>query len=124
MALHRGGVTSADPSAEYYTEERCHILVTDAVDDADVSLARARVEPGVTTARHSLTGVDERYVLIAGEGLVEVGADDPALVGPGDVVAIPAGVGQRITNTGTTDLVFLCICTPPFRPECYLDLEQ
>lgn len=123
MALRRGGVTSTDSSAEYYTEERCHILVTDAPNDDDVSLARARVEPGVTTARHSLTGVDERYVLLAGEGLVEVGADDATVVGPGDVVAIPAGVSQRITNTGTTDLVFLCICTPPFTPDCYVDLE-
>lgn len=124
MALRRTGVTSADPITEYFTEERCHILVTNAVDDEDASIARARVEPGVTTAQHSLTGVDERYVLIAGEGLVEIGNDPPARVGPGDVVAIPAGVGQRITNTGTADLVFLCICTPPFRPECYLDLEQ
>jgi mannose-6-phosphate isomerase-like protein (cupin superfamily) len=124
MALRRGGVTSADSSAEYYTEERCHILVTGAPNDDDVSLARARVEPGVTTARHSLTGVDERYVLLAGEGLVEVGADDVTMVGPGDVVAIPAGVSQRITNTGTTDLVFLCICTPPFTPDCYVDLER
>jgi mannose-6-phosphate isomerase-like protein (cupin superfamily) len=123
MALRRGGVTSPDPRAEYYTEERCHILVADAANDDDVSLARARVEPGVTTARHSLTGVDERYVLIAGEGLVEVGDGHATMVGPGDVVAIPAGVSQRITNTGTTDLVFLCICTPPFTPDCYVDLE-
>jgi mannose-6-phosphate isomerase-like protein (cupin superfamily) len=123
MGLNRSGVTSADPAAEYFTEERCHILVTDAGDDDTVSIARARVEPGVTTAWHSLTGVDERYVLISGQGVVEVGDDAPATVGPGDVIAIPAGARQRITNTGGGDLVFLCICTPPFTADCYVDLE-
>lgn len=123
MGLNRSGVTSAHEADEYYTEERCHILVTDAVDDDTVSIARARVEPGVITAWHSLSGVDERYVLISGSGLVEVGDEEPARVGPGDVVAIPAGVRQRITNTGREDLIFLCVCTPPFTPECYVDLE-
>jgi mannose-6-phosphate isomerase-like protein (cupin superfamily) len=123
VGLTRSGITSADPTEEFFTDERCHILVTDAIDDDTVSIARARVEPGVTTAWHSLTGVDERYVMISGSGLVEVGDGDPARVGPGEVVAIPAGVRQRITNTGPDDLVFLCICSPPFTPECYVDLE-
>jgi mannose-6-phosphate isomerase-like protein (cupin superfamily) len=121
--LSRPGVTSPDPSAEFFTDERCHILVSDAVDDDTVSIARARVEPGVTTAWHSLTGVDERYVLISGEGLVEIGDDAPTRVGAGDVVAIPSGERQRIINTGLTDLIFLCICTPPFTPDCYVDLD-
>jgi hypothetical protein len=30
-----------------------------------------------------------------------------------------AGATQRITNIGRTDLVFLCVCTPRFRPENY-----
>ena len=123
MGGPRAGVTRFDPESEYLTEERCHIVVTDAEDDGVVSLARARVEPGVTTAWHSLTGVDERYVMLAGEGEVEVGEDPPSPVGPGDVVAIPAGVRQRITNTGNTDLTFLCVCTPPFAPDCYVDLD-
>ena len=124
MAGLGAGVTRFDASLEYYTDERCHILVTDAVGDDVVSLARARVEPGVTTAWHSLTGVDERYFMLAGEGVVEVGDDEPTPVGPGDVVAIPAGVRQRITNSGDGDLIFLCVCTPPFTPDCYVDLES
>ena len=123
MALARPGVTSPDPDDEFFTEERCHILVSDAAGDDAVSIARARVEPGVTTAWHSLTGVDERYVMVAGEGRVEVGDDPPADVRAGDAVAIPAGVRQRITNMGTGDLVFLCICTPPFTRDCYVDLD-
>ena len=46
-----------------------------------------------------------------------------APVAVGDRVLIPAGVPQRITNTGDTDLEFYCLCTPRFRPEAYVDLE-
>ena len=38
-------------------------------------------------------------------------------------VRIPAGVRQRIRNTGPTDLVFLCICTPRFEQSAYRELE-
>ena len=41
-----------------------------------------------------------------------------------DVVAIAAGAPQRITNVGTADLVFLCVCTPSFRKETYLNLKS
>ena len=54
---------------------------------------------------------------------MEVGDLPPADVAPGDTVFIPAGVRQRITNTGSGDLVFYCICTPPFTPECYRPRE-
>lgn len=36
---------------------------------------------------------------------------------------IPAGVAQRIANTGTSDLLFYELCTPRFRKEAYRDLE-
>jgi mannose-6-phosphate isomerase-like protein (cupin superfamily) len=48
----------------------------------------------------------------------------PQLVEPGDVVVIPPLCRQRIANVGKTDLVFLAICTPRFRPENYEDLEK
>jgi mannose-6-phosphate isomerase-like protein (cupin superfamily) len=39
------------------------------------------------------------------------------------VVVIPAGVSQQIQNEGQGDLVFYCICTPRFTPDCYEPLE-
>ena len=42
---------------------------------------------------------------------------------PQRAVWIPAGVPQRISNTGEGDLVFHCLCTPRFRQEAYRDLE-
>ena len=113
-----------DPTAEFWTDERCWILESRNVDDDPAcSIARARVAPGVTTARHRVS-VDERYVILAGCGRVDVDGlagtgPEGTEVGPGDVVVIPAGVPQRIANVGTEDLVFLCVCTPRFTPECY-----
>ena len=107
---------------EFATGERCSI-VEELNDPArpEVSLARARVAPGVTTRRHLLRGTVECYVIRAGEGRVEIGGEVRDVV-PGDRVLIPADVAQRITNTGDTDLVFQCVCAPRFLPGNYVDL--
>ena len=104
---------------EIHTPERCFITEL-WNDDADweVSIAEARVEPGVVTQRHRLD-VDERYLIIQGVGRVEIEGLSPQQVVAGDVVAIPARSAQRIENTGTNDLLFLCICTPRFEPAGY-----
>ncbi|HVP64159.1 MAG TPA: cupin domain-containing protein [candidate division Zixibacteria bacterium] len=113
-----------DESAEFYTEERCYILeLSNTAEDEAVSIARARVLPGVTTRWHVVQH-DERYVIQSGNGRVEVGELAPTEVKPGDVVRIPCNVRQRIANTGADDLVFLAICTPRFRPENYVDVEE
>ena len=104
---------------EFPTGERCHI--TELMNDADVpqlSLARARVEPGVTTQLHALD-VREIYVILSGHGVMDTGDGEALEVGPGDCVDIPAGADQRIRNTGDRDLVFLCLCAPRFTPACY-----
>jgi len=117
-------IKPADELAEFATDERCHIIeVANDSGDAQLSIARARVEPGVTTAWHSLTGISERYLIVSGQGMVEIGDLAPALVGPGDVVRIPAGVAQRIGNTGDDQLIFYAICTPRFTAEAYVNLE-
>jgi mannose-6-phosphate isomerase-like protein (cupin superfamily) len=111
----------ADASSEYFFErEGCYIteLWNDA-GDPSVSIARARVTPGVATRWHRVHGTVERYVMLAGSGRVEVGDETPSVVGPGSVVLIPAGVRQRITNIGDDDLVFLAVCTPRFEHLAY-----
>jgi mannose-6-phosphate isomerase-like protein (cupin superfamily) len=110
---------------EYFTDERCHINELSNHDgDADVSVAQARVAPGVRTRLHRLRNTVERYVILTGEGLVEVGDLEPATVTKGDVVLIPPMCPQRITNTGEGDLLFLAICSPRFRQENYEDIES
>ena len=91
--------------------------------DKAVSVALARVKPGVTTRWHRLRGVTERYLILGGQGCVEVGDGPPEEVGPGAVVVIPPSVRQRITNLGDADLIFLAICTPRFTLAGYEDLD-
>ena len=94
------------------------------MDDPDVSIARARLEPGKTTRWHRLDGTIERYVILAGRGRVEIGALPPTDVAVGDVVLIPPMCRQRITNTGADDLVFLAICSPRYSDQAYEDIDD
>ena len=111
--------------AEFFTPERCYILeLSNSAEDDAVSIARARVLPGVTTRWHKVLGTAERYVILEGQGLVEVAGIGSQPVTVGDVVIIPADCPQRITNTGTSMLVFLAICTPRFLQEHYQDIEH
>ena len=113
-----------DLSSEFYTQEKCHIVeLSNTHNDPDLSIARARVEPGVTTRWHRLTNTCERYYIIKGRGRVEVGKLPVQEVNPGDVVIIPPMCRQRITNIGSEDLVFLAICTPRFSTDVYEDID-
>lgn len=117
-------VKKAGNPDEFWIRERCFIReIANTPDVNDFSLAETRVEPGVTTELHSLA-VKEWYVLTRGSGDIEVDGNAPDAVGRGDIVEIPAGVSQRITNTGDEDLVFYCLCLPRFTPDCYQSLEE
>jgi len=118
------GIKSNAAEQEYFFAEGCFITeLSNSNDDPEVSIARARVEPGRTTRWHYLLGATERYVVLQGAGLVEVDELPAQQVSDGDVVIIPAGARQRISNTGKSDLVFLAICSPRFTPAAYVDLE-
>lgn len=105
---------------EYYFEERCYITeLLNTSSDPDLSVARARVEPGITTALHRVIGTAEKYFILSGTGEMEIDGQAVGTVNPGDMVLIPPGQTQRITNTGTEDLIFLCFCTPRFEPGNY-----
>lgn len=115
----------ADRGDEVYFEEGCWITeLSNTEADPDVSIARARVEPGKTTRWHRLAATVERYLVLEGNGRVEIGDLPAADVGPGDTVLIPPDCRQRITNTGRDDLVFLAICSPRFTKRVYEDLQQ
>ena len=112
-------------SDEFFTSEKCYITeLSNTSDDPDASIARARVTPGVTTNWHRLNNITERYYIVSGEARVEIGELPPHDVNPGDVVIIPPMCNQRITNTGSEDLIFLAVCTPRFSNSAYEDLEE
>jgi len=121
----KASIKPRDLSAEFYTSEKCYIAEqSNSPDDPELSIARARVEPGVTTRWHRLAGTTERYYILAGRGLVEIGELPAQEVNPGDVVLIPPMCRQRITNSGPDDLVFLALCTPRYTTQAYEDIEE
>jgi mannose-6-phosphate isomerase-like protein (cupin superfamily) len=119
-------LSQSDESKEFFTNERCHILemLDNHNSDKPFSIARARVEPGITTAWHRLTDIMEYYYILSGKGFMEIGEEEGFNVGKNDLVTIPANFAQRIQNTGEEDLIFLAICNPPFTDANYEDLEN
>lgn len=113
------------PDQEYFFEEGCHIIeISNSPSDEQGSIAQATVKPGEQTRWHRLKNTFERYVVLSGEGLVEIGNHAPAKVAPKDVVLIPPDTSQRIKNIGNDDLVFLAVCTPRFKQQNYIDEES
>ena len=107
---------------EVFTREKCHI--TELLNDdliPNLSLATARVEPNITTELHELD-VDEVYYILKGQGNMQIEGQSTGMVGVGDVVFIRKGKFQQITNTGPSDLVFLCICNPRFEQDKYHEI--
>jgi mannose-6-phosphate isomerase-like protein (cupin superfamily) len=114
-------IVKANSLKEAPTSERC--LIAENYSDETLSIAQARVKPGITTLAHHLVGVNEIYLVTRGKGQVDVGDLKPTKVVRGDLIVIPAGASQRISNIGKTDLVFYCICTPKFTVQCYHNEE-
>ncbi|MFK7964004.1 MAG: cupin domain-containing protein [Burkholderiaceae bacterium] len=112
----------ASNKQEVWFNEGCYITewLNDPADPA-VSIARARVLPGTSTRWHHLPALRERYVVLEGEGEIEVAGLPPSTISAGDCVSIAQGAAQRIHNRGHVDLIFLAICTPRFEPQSYVD---
>jgi mannose-6-phosphate isomerase-like protein (cupin superfamily) len=121
----RAEVRKATAVEEIESQERCYVTeVANDSGDEFVAIARVRVEAEVTTALHCLKGVSERYLILAGVGGIELSGLSPVEVAGGDVVRIPPDTPQRIHNIGASDLIFYCVCTPPFNSICYEGLER
>lgn len=89
------------------------VLDHEAGGAANQSLAEASLGPGQATERHYHARTEEIYVLLEGEGEMEV-EGDRSHVGPGDAILIPAGAWHQIRATGSGPLRLLCCCAPPY----------
>ena len=78
------------------------------------SVAHAIVPPGEATLPHVLKTSTELYYILEGSGEMHIGSRS-APVHAGQIVLIPRGRSQYIRNTGSGDLVFLCIVTPKWQ---------
>ena len=78
------------------------------------SLAEASLAAGQSTQRHQHRETEEIYMLLRGEGELEIDGNTKH-VSSGDAILIPPGAWHQIT--ATTELDFLCCCVPPYRDE-------
>jgi len=118
--MHAKITPSQSVTENWFAEEACYIQeIGNTPDDPDVSIARVRISASGRTHWHRLQKVTERYLIISGTGSVEIGELPPRQVTAGDLVSIPPDTRQRITNTGSDDLLFYAICSPRFTPACY-----
>ncbi|MGH1336748.1 MAG: cupin domain-containing protein [Aureispira sp.] len=74
------------------------------------SLAHASVASGNASLPHRLIG-SESYYILQGQGRMHIEATTFE-VQKGSVFLVPPNALQHIENTGTEDLVFLCIVEP------------
>lgn len=79
------------------------------------SLAHARLKPGQVSLAHRLKS-SEVYYILEGQGEMYID-DEKENVSKGQAIYIPPNGVQRIKNTGTVDLTFLCIVDPAWKPE-------
>ncbi len=69
-------------------------------------------QPMAHVTAHSHARQEQIYYILEGEGLMEI-AGERTVVRPQTTIFLPPGVEHAIHNTGTVDLVFLVITTPP-----------
>ena len=79
------------------------------------SLAHAKLPRGTASLPHRLK-TSEVYYFISGQGRMHVDGEVTP-VGPEQVLYVPPGSLQHVENTGTDELVFLCIVDPAWRAE-------
>ncbi len=83
--------------------------------DIRYSLAYALVKPRKKTLPHRLA-TSEVYYILSGRGVIHVD-DEAENVRPGQSIYVPPGSVQFIENAGRSELAFLCIVDPAWRPE-------
>jgi mannose-6-phosphate isomerase-like protein (cupin superfamily) len=80
------------------------------------SLAEATLEPDQATQRHYHRRSEEIYFVTKGSGSLEIDGEIRK-VRPGDAILIPPGAWHTLENDGTSELVILCTCAPPYSDE-------
>jgi mannose-6-phosphate isomerase-like protein (cupin superfamily) len=79
------------------------------------SLAEASLGPGQSTLRHYHGRSEEIYLILDGEGELEVGGECRR-VAPGDAILIPPGSWHELA-AGDSGVRLLCCCVPPYSDE-------
>ncbi len=72
-------------------------------------------QPKGFVEEHTHEVEEQIYYILEGEGLMELDGDKK-IVRPGLTIFIPPKVRHALYNTGTKDLTFLVVTSPPLKP--------
>lgn len=82
-------------------------------ENTNQSLAEATVPVNTTTELHLHKHAEEIYFILSGSGEMTLG-NDVFDVQPGDTICISPDTPHQIRNISTTELKFLCACSPAY----------
>jgi mannose-6-phosphate isomerase-like protein (cupin superfamily) len=108
-------IRSRDDASPFTTADgsTIRVLLDAETGTRNQSLAEAWLEPGQATQRHYHARSEELYVLLEGEGEMEVDGER-SRVAPGQAILIPPGARHQVTASADGPLRFLCCCAPPY----------
>lgn len=95
------------------------LLQSGDVAGTDLTVTWVDVAPGSAQALHR-HGPEQVYIVVAGQGRMQVGEEDREVVA-GDLVHVPPDVPHGITNTGDQALSYLSAATPAFSQTAFYD---
>lgn len=110
------GIINRDGCEPFVTKDTSEIREIMAYRNSNCkrfSLAEATLHPGRETQAHLHRETEEVYYFLQGSGRIRINGEEGE-VRPGDAILIPPGSTHKTWNTGGEDLVFLCICCPPY----------
>ena len=109
-------IRNKDQATPYQTKDGSLIRAIMDLSNSTVknlSLAQATVSSGSRTYPHLHTQSEEIYYLLQGRGKIYIEGESRE-VARFDAILIPSGARHYIENIGQEDLIFLCLCSPPY----------
>ncbi len=81
--------------------------------DSKVTITRVTLRRGAKSPRHKHESAEQTWLVECGEGTLLLANDETAPLKAGMVVRTPAGDVHGVVNSGSEDLVYLAVTTPP-----------
>ena len=110
-AIPQTNLTGYPPPFDADVEGRWYRRLAPVAGFAKIGASHVTLKPGAySSQRHWHEGQDELVVMLEGEAVL-IEDEGETVVGPGDVLAFPAGArnGHRLHNRGEVPCVFIAI---------------